>query len=102
MADNFNEDKEFQDYLNNNDNSEDQLLTIVKTIYLKSNTIYEFYSKTVDTYLKLNEKDPLKTEFEIYLKDLMKQSLYTIAQFDYALIEEDDEDGDEGDLDERY
>lgn len=94
MPENLNGDKDFQDYLDKNPPG-DQLGIIIKTINQKAKNIYDFYSKTLDIYKDLKENDPLKDELQNFIQNLINISLHTLSQFDYALLEDDSENGEE-------
>lgn len=87
-----NNDKEFQDYLNNNPNpAVDQLTIIINAINQKANNILKFYSKSLDIYKELEQNDPIKNPLKEFIIDLIKSSIITISQFDYALIDDEEE-----------
>ena len=84
-------DEEFDKYIKESDKT-DPLVLIINTIRYKTKTIYEFYSKSLDIYIKLDEKDPLKERIRDFLIKLIDHSLQSMDQFNYALIDNDDLD----------
>lgn len=80
-------DENFKDFMDKSS----ELKIVINTIRYKIKSIIELYSSSLNTYLKLNNEDPLKKELREYLLELFKHSLQAIDQFDYALLGDDDQ-----------
>ena len=91
-------DDRFKEFMNKFMNPEegDSLGQILSAIKFKIKSISELYSKTLDTYLVLKDGDPVKENLTKYIFQLIEQSLQTLDQFSYVLI--DLEDGNNDDI----
>ncbi len=96
MADEEFGDQKFRDFMNTEYNSKtDPLIIIIEALHCKISAIREIYSKTLDTYASLKDDDPMRKELIEDKKNLMDIFTRTMEQFDLAMIDEGDDDGDE-------
>ena len=87
-----NGDAEFEKYLKGN--ADKSILTILYALKEKTIYINNFYKTILDAYLRMASDDPLKKDLEKTISKLSRYSMKVISQFDYVLL--DDEDEDEG------
>jgi hypothetical protein len=59
----------------------------------KMRAIQNMYSRTLDTYVNLGEAEPLKRKLLNYLEKLVTTSCETFDQFDFLLIDDDENEG---------
>jgi len=81
-----NNDKEFDDFLNEGDKKTPISMIVIYTIREKIKYISEIYSKTLDSYIALKDEDKLKKTLSKYLEDLIKQAQQSITQLDYTIM----------------
>lgn len=91
MSDDFGDEK-FKDFMDRQNSSPDPLEIIVRTIHLKMKSLIEIYSRTLETYITLSESDPLKTTLQNTLEKITEHIMQTLNQYDYSLIEDNEED----------
>jgi len=99
-------DKEFEDFMENdegNDSSQghecpkiNEMVLIISTIREKMKFINSLFKESVGSYEKIKDGDPLKTDLKKYITDLMVQSVEAMNQLDYALIDTSDDDSKNG------
>ncbi len=88
-------DSEFKDFMSREYSKEDPLIIIIEAIRSKMLAVSDIYATSLKTYEKLVEGDPLKDSLKKHIEAMMEHTLQTMDQFNYALI-----NGEEDDLDE--
>jgi hypothetical protein len=99
MADEEFGDKNFGEFMENDDDHENNtpecpkingMLLIVSTIREKMKFINMLYKESLMRYEKLKDDDSLKPELKKYIIDLMAQSTMAMDQLDFALLNDDE------------
>lgn len=95
-------DKEFMDFLGEEDRQRGLPLFIILCLREKIKSISEIYRSSLDAYKELNTNDTdLKKELKNFILDLIKSSRLTVEQFDLVMgtqiIDDDDEEENDGD-----
>jgi len=86
-------DREEGTYMENNE--EDTNFFLMFTRREKFKSISEMYSKSLEFCVNQNMSEKLRVKIENHLEDLIKESMITLKQFDYLMIEADTEDDEE-------
>lgn len=76
----------------------DPIIVIIEAIRCKINALSDIYSKTLDAYAALKPEDPLKEKLKEHILKIMDHTLQTMDQFNYALINDDDNTEEEEDI----
>ncbi len=95
MAEEYNGDDKFRDFMDREYNKTDPIVVIIEAIRCKIKAVAEIYSKTLDTYISLDSTDPLKEILKKEIIKLIEHIEQTMDQFNYALISDDGVDDDE-------
>lgn len=96
-------DKEFMDFLGEEDRQRGLPLFIILCLREKIKSISEIYRSSLDAYKELNTTNDtdLKKELKSFILDLIKSSRLTVEQFDLVMgtqiIDDDDEEENDGD-----
>lgn len=95
------DEKDFEDYLEDKDSNnlnDNSFSIIVDTIKSKMECISKTYSTTLENYVKLKElsklenSDPMLNKLSEFIEKLIFLSLQTFNQFDYIMINDEDDD----------
>jgi hypothetical protein len=97
MAENLpeNGDDEFEKFINENADTCSNISLIVLTIREKTKFLINSYNTSLGAYLKLNDSDPLRAELKQHITKLMDYSFRCLDQFDFAVMDDDTEEGDD-------
>lgn len=91
-------DEKFKEYMGKIEKFEegDSLDSVLNTLKYKITIISDLYSKSVETYIAVEKDDPIKKDLSKYINQLIEHSIQTFDQFNYILIDiEDNNDNEE-------
>jgi hypothetical protein len=91
-----NGDEIFQKFLDNS--SPDNFSLIVLTLREKTRHLSAMYNMSLGAYLKLPDNDPMRMELRKFIPKLWEQSIQSLTQFDFLLMDDTEEDVGEGDV----
>lgn len=89
-------DDQFKEYMDkiNSQQEDNPLGLILDSLKHKTESIFKFYSKTLETYLNLESSDPLKEKLNTFIYQLIEHSIQTLDQLSYILIDYEDDNDD--------
>jgi hypothetical protein len=95
MADSESEkgDEAFEKFINENTCPNNNIALLVLVLREKVRHLSTVYNTSLGAYLKLGDSDPIRAEMGKFISKLMEQSVQSLNQFDFILME--DEEGEE-------